>query len=244
MADLQSTIEKPIVKMKSLQKTLNVFLSPAGVFENIRMYPDWIFPLLVMIVISIVIAFSTHDLQYKLQTEAILNNELIPEETKDKVLEDLENKSPMRRNIETILGSTIAIGAAYVISAAALLVFGNFILGGVATFKQVFSMFSWGSMIGIVESLVKLPLMLSKGSLMVYTSLALLMDDAESKSIMFQILNLFDVFSIWKIIVLSIGFSVIYRFSKGKSYAAVITLYVIYGVIALGLSQLFQGFIN
>jgi hypothetical protein len=132
--------------------------------------------------------------------------------------------------------------AGYAIVALAFMVVGNFILGGEATFKQNYALFAWGSTIGIVESIVKIPMMLIKNSVEVYTSLAILMDSSESKTVMFKILNAFDIFAIWKVIVISIGFSILYKFSRGKSYSAIGGLYAIYILIAIGLSQLFGGF--
>ena len=73
----------------------------------------------------------------------------------------------------------------------------------------------------------------------VYTSLAVLMDLADKKTVLFSILNAFDVFMIWKVILWSIGMSVIYQFSRAKGYTAVISLYVIFIAISVGLGQLF-----
>ena len=226
-------------KMSPLTKIVGVFTNPGAVFENLRMHPDWLIPVLISLLITLAFSFLTQDIMLEFQKEAIYENTLIPEEYKDTAIEQMENKTPMRRNLESFGGSIVQIILVYLIGAAAFMVFGNFILGGKASYKQVFSMFSWAGLIGCLELLVKLPMMLAKGSVHVYTSLAVLMDLADKKTVLFQIMNAFDLFTIWKIIVWGLGMSVIYKFSKAKGYTASITLFVIFLAISIGLSQIF-----
>lgn len=226
-------------KMSPLTKIVGVFTNPGAVFENLRMHPDWLIPVLISLLITLAFSFLTQDIMLEFQKEAIYENTLIPEEYKDTAIEQMENKTPMRRNLESFGGSIVQIILVYLIGAAAFMMFGNFILGGKASYKQVFSMFSWAGLIGCLELLVKLPMMLAKGSVHVYTSLAVLMDLADKKTVLFQIMNAFDLFTIWKIIVWGLGMSAIYKFSKAKGYTASITLFVIFLAISIGLSQIF-----
>lgn len=100
-------------------------------------------------------------------------------------------------------------------------------------------MYSWVGLIGALELLVRMPLVMAKGTMNVYTSLAVLMDVSQRKTVLFQLLNAFDVFTIWKIILWSMGMRIVYKFSSSKGYTATISLYLIYLVITIGLSQLF-----
>jgi len=239
MNDLSEVQETTSEKMNVITKAIAIFSNPKPVFENIRIYPDWLIPVLIAIVLTIIFSFFTQDLMLEFQKEALYENTLVPEEFKDAAIEELENKSDMRKNIETIGGSIVNIFLVYLIGSGAFLLFGNFFLGGQAKFKQVFSMISWVGLIGSLELMVKLPMMLAKGSMHVYTSLAVLMDLADKKTVLFQLLNAFDVFTVWKIILWSIGMNAIYNFTKTKGYIASISLYSIYLAISIGLSQLF-----
>lgn len=231
-----------IQKMSFGTKFINLFNSQTALFENIKVYPDWLVPVFIMIVVTIITIISTTDLQIEMQKEFIDNSEMIPEERKNDMLDNLENQGIVKAKVVPAIGGAVTIFLSYAIIAGAFLLFGNFIYGGQASFKQMFSLTSWGSLIGLVEMAVKLPLILSKGTLKVFTSLAVFMETSESKTVIFKVLDAFNIFSIWKIIVFSIGFSIIYKMSRGKSYAAIITLYVIYIAIAIGFSQLFKGF--
>lgn len=238
MSEVLQTNGQSVSKMNPLVKLINIFTDPASVFNNLREHPDWLIPVLLIMLISVTSNLTTTDLQIKAQKDFVYNSELFSEDIKDDMIDDLENQGFVRKKIVPIVGVIFNILITYAIAAAAFMVFGNFIFGGSTTFKQNFALYSWGAVIGVLETIVRLPLILNKGSLEVYTSLALLMDASESKTVFFQILNVFDIFSLWKIVVWSIGFSVIYKFSKGKAYTAVITLYAIYAAFAIGKAQL------
>ncbi len=228
-----------VEKMGLITKTTHLITDPQSLFENLRSHPDWLIPLIIAILVTIAFAFSISDVMFEYQKEAIYENSLIPEEFKDVAIEQMENKTPLRRNIETAVGGLVQVFLVYLIGAGAFLLVGNFFMGGQAKFKQMFSLFSWVGLIGVLEMALKLPLILSKGSIHVYTSLAIFIDLADKKTALFSLLNAVDVFMIWKVILWSIGMSAIYQFSRAKGYTAVISLYVIFVAISIGLGQLF-----
>ena len=123
-------------------------------------------------------------------------------------------------------------------------ILGSFILGGSTHYRQVFSVYTWSSLITIPELIVKLPLILEKGSFDVFTSLAIFMDAAQSDTVLFKLLDAVDLFLVWKLTVFSIGFSVIYNFTRKKSYISIFSVYLVYVLVSIGLTQLFLGFTN
>ncbi len=239
MSAIEEVTENAIPKMNFVTKSIGIFTNPKSVFENLRLYPDWLLPVLTAIIVGASFSYFTQDLMLEFQKEAIYESTLVPEEYKDEAIEKMEDKSDMQRNLESVGGSLVNIFIVYLIGAGAFLVFGNFFLGGQASFKQIFSMFSWAGLIGVLELLVKLPMALAKGSLHVYTSLAVFLDPADYKTALFQLLNAFDVFTIWKLIIWAAGMSAIYQFSKKKGYIASLTLYGIYLAVVIGISQIF-----
>jgi hypothetical protein len=239
MSEAEISADNTVPKLSALQKIIGMFTNPVAVFENLRLYPDWLVPVSLVILTSILFVFSTSDLTLELQKEAIYNNSLVPEEYKDKAIENIEGKTEMQRNLEGTAGSVINVLLVFFVASGAFFIVGNFILGGEAKFKQVFSMYSWVGLVGVVELLVKLPMALAKGSLHVYTSLAVLMEPGQEKTVLFGLLNAIDLFTIWKIILWATGMSVIYRFSKAKGYTAAISLYIIVLAVSIGFNQLF-----
>jgi hypothetical protein len=51
----------------------------------------------------------------------------------------------------------------------------------------------------------------------------------------------FDIFTLWQVIVLSIGLAVMYNYTTKKSFTVVFILWVILIVVGAGLSNLFGG---
>ena len=51
-------------------------------------------------------------------------------------------------------------------------------------------------------------------------------------------LGMFDLFNIWMIVLLVIGLSTAYGFSRGKSAALVVTLYLLMSAVGIALSAL------
>ena len=188
---------------------------------------------------TIIFTVATKNQMLEYRKQMIYDSQRIPEELKDKSIEQIENMSPGAYYTQTIIGSTFGILIVYGLGAAFFLFVGNFVLGGKASYKQMFALFTWANMVSIVELLVKMVLILQKNSAEVYTSLALFMDPSKSKTFLFQLLNAVDIFAIWKVILWSIGFGIIYRFSAKKSYITVITMYVLYVLISIGIGQLF-----
>ncbi len=238
------SVDANVNDLSAIQRAVKIYTDPENAYESIRKNPTWLFPVIVTILLAIITIFSTTDLQIQAQRDAILKSEMIPEEQKDKILENMEENQGDLVKTKILPAGMSIIGTFiyFAIAAGIFMIIGNFIMGGKTTFKQNFALFAWGSLIGVAETIVKVPLMLSKGSYKVYTSLALLMDESQSKTILFQILDAIDLFAIWKVIVYAIGFSVVYQFARKKGYMAVVPLYIIIIAISIGFRQLFNGF--
>lgn len=240
---IQSSNEN-VKELSAVQRAVKIYSDPQTAFESIREKPTWLFPVLVTIILAIITIFSTTDLQRQAQRDAILKSEMIPEEQKDKILENMEENQDDIVKTKLLPAGMSIIGTFiyFAIAAGIFMMIGNLIMGGKTTFKQNFALFAWGSMIGVAETVVKVPLMLSKGSYKVYTSLALLMDESQSKTVLFQLLDAIDLFAIWKVIVFAIGFGVVYQFGRKKGYMAIVPLYIIIIAVSIGFKQMFSGF--
>lgn len=226
-------------KLSAGQKLIYIFTDPQKTLATLRNNPTWLLPLVLIMLMTVAFTIATKDLVIEYRKEIILNSDKIPEEQKDLALERLENMTPKAFYIQSIGGGLVGLVLVYLFASGVFILVGNFILGGKATFKQIFSLYVWGNMVSLVELPVKGAMALAKGSAQVYTSLAVLMDPSQSKTVLFQLLNAVDIFNIWRIILWAMGFMVIYRFSAKKSYIAVISIYVFYVFLSIGLGRLF-----
>jgi hypothetical protein len=122
-----------------------------------------------------------------------------------------------------------------------LIVFGaGLILGGKATFRQVFTMSVWSTLPYVVRSLVQAIASLATGAAPA-PGLSGVLTTAETASMpmLNAILSRIDVYMVWSLVLLTIGVGVVYRLSKGKKLLivaiyVVVTLVLIVASTALG----------
>jgi hypothetical protein len=100
------------------------------------------------------------------------------------------------------------------------------------------NMYALTWLITIPEAIVKVPLILSKGSTNVQLSLAVLLPADQITSFTGQILNQFGIFPLWQVILVMLGVSVLAKAPFAKSVTFVGILWIIWVLISAGLAQL------
>ncbi len=175
------------------------------------------------------------------EIEKLNNNTELSDEQRDARLKGT------KQFFDSTIGSIIVgvvtpvlMGIITVLAVAVIfLIIGNIVFGGESNFKSMMSVAAWGFMIGIPETLIKIPLIISKGNLHVYSSLAVLFDKDQADTVLFKLADTVDLFVIWRIIVWSIGFAIMYKYTNNKSIAIMISLTVVYFTLKIGLGSLF-----
>ena len=213
-------------------KWIGVYFTPSETFESIDRKPDWFLPLLILAIITIIFAlFVPQDVSI----EAMMDRGM----TEDQAYEMME--SPWVK-ATSIFGGVAVFIVSFILAGIFYLVF-NFMMGGDSSYKKVLSVYSYtGFALGVVGILVKLPLIMAKGSVDVQTSPAAFLSADMKEQFLYKFLSKFDIFVVWQMILLIIGFGVLCKFSRGKSAAGVLTLWGIYIIVSILLSNLFSSF--
>lgn len=224
--------------LNPIQRVIGVFFSPKKTFEDIDRKPDWIVPLALILIIMLAFTLITMPITMPEQME--------------KQRERMEERGMGQDEIDTALAAGENIGkiigpiGAVVGTAIWLLIFtlilwfvGNIVLGGQTTFMKLFSVNNYSSLVGMLGLLLTLPIVLTKKTANVHFSLASFLPDDQSKTILYQVLKSFGLFSIWQFAVLAIGFAVIYKFSMKKSGMAMAVLFLITVIVTVVFSQIF-----
>ena len=228
--------EKP---MGGAAKVLNLFFEPKKVFESLRIKPTWLVPFIIISLLGIGFFYTTYPYIMNQQVERIRDNDRIPEEQKQTIIDKMtENSHPPVWQLFLAPAGTIVTLA--LVALILFFVF-NVILGGDSTFRRVFSVYCYSSLIGIPTMIVKYPLIMLKKDINVQTSLALLLSADSKNSFLYSVLSSFDIFTIWQVILLALGMGIIYRFSTKKSFSAVLVLWIIWVLAKSALSGLFGG---
>lgn len=225
-------------QLNAVQRIFGVFFSPKKTFEDIDRKPDWIVPL--VLILLLVVAFT------------IVTMPISMPERMEKQREKMEERGMSSEQIDAAMATGEKVGkiigpiGAAITTAIILAIFtlilwfvGNVVLGGQTTFVKMFSVYNYSSLIGMLGLLLSLPLIISKQTANVHFSLALLLPDDQSKTVLYNFLKAFSLFSIWQYVVLAIGFAVIYKFSMKKSGITMLVLFIIYVIFSVTISQLF-----
>jgi hypothetical protein len=228
--------EKP---MGGASKVINIFFEPKKVFESLKIKPTWLIPFLIAALIGIGFFYYTYPLMMKQQVEKIRENEKIPDEQKQMIIEKMteRNHPPLWQLPFAPVGALFVFA---ILSAVLFFVF-NVLLGGDSTFRLVFSVYAYSSLIAIPSMIVKFPLIMIKKDIGVQTSLALLLSADSKDTFLYRILSGFDIFTLWQVILLSVGMGVLYKYTTKKAFTVVFVLWVLLILGMSGLSSLFGG---
>jgi hypothetical protein len=109
----------------------------------------------------------------------------------------------------------------------------NAAMGGTATFKQVFAVTTWASIIMVLQQLFSTPIAYARGSIDSATNVAVLLPMFDDTSFIARFLGTIDLFWIWWTVVLAIGMSVLY---KRRTQGILTAFLVVYAVIAVAIA--------
>ena len=231
--------------MSILANVINSYTSPSKVFTAVKDYDlkKAIIPLLILAVLGVISFWAIQDLAteagYDAAIERVENNSRISEEQKAEIYEriDKQMSGPQITGwIFSFFGNPITV----LFMALIALLIGNTFMGGSTKYNQLVNITAWAYMINILESLVKIPLMLNKWSLEVFTGLGVL-GIGEKGSFINSLLAGIDIFAIWRVILIAIGMGIIYN-KKSKQYLiAMLVAWFILRLIGAGFSSFLGG---
>ncbi|MGH7540566.1 MAG: YIP1 family protein [Gemmatimonadota bacterium] len=200
------------------RRLIDVFVAPGALFDRLREVPVWVDVLILLIVVSVASNF--------LVPEEVVRQMIAAQMPADAEPAQVEQGLAFARvwgRILSVIGSpiTIAIVAGY-----AILIF-NVLLGGEATYRQLFSATSHALVVYTVGALLTLGLMAARGE-MVRMSLDLLVPGGLPEGYLFRFLGGLNAFSLWTCVVLGIAVSRIYpKRSAGAASAVFIASYAV-----------------
>jgi len=227
--------EKPLNFMGRLT---GIFSAPMKTLADIAARPNYMAPLIIILVgVLILTQISLPALLSDSETaiEKSLEGRNLPPDQMDRAR---EISMSMTRNFGAISATLYSL-ISYILASAVLLFIGNIVLGGKASFRQLFSICSWTGLVGLLGYIIRVPLALSQGTMKVFFGPAVLLPTEAEQTTLFRILAALDVFSLWRAALLALGFAAVYKISKGKGFVAVGSLYVLQVVLSVALGGIF-----
>jgi len=239
MEQVIPTIQSEEKPMGGASKVFNIFFEPRKVFESLIIKPTWLVPYIIVALLGIGSFYFTYPFIMNQQVERIKENEKIPDEQKQMIIEKMteQNHPPLWQIPFAPVGALIV----FAILAGVLFFVFNVLLGGDSTFRRVFSIYCYSNLIAIPAMIVKFPLIMMKKDVGVQTSLALLLSADSKDTFLYRTLSGFDIFNLWQVILVSIGLGVLYRYTTKKAFTVVFVLWILLILGMSGLSSLFGG---
>lgn len=229
-------------------RVIGVFFSPKAAFEDIARKPSWVLPILITTVLSIisVVALNQRMNWRDYIVQQIEKSPRAAQLTADQKQQQAEMGAKFTVGIVYASGFLVPICFALIVG---LVMWGayNLLAGAGARFSQAFSIVAHAGLVGIVSTpLFLLVLFLRPPGTFdpdnpLATNLAVLLPEDSAKWLI-TLCKSIDVFSIWTLILIAIGFAAVNpRKLKGaKSFSIAFTVWAAFVVMRVGWAFIFS----
>jgi hypothetical protein len=213
-----------------VQRIIGVIFSPDVTMASIAKRPDWVLPLVLLLITSLAagIIIAQHVDFVSATREAMEQNKNMTPEQVDRALKF----TAAIGKVLTYLSPVLSLIGLLVIAGVLLLAFRLF--GGEGDIKQAFSVTCYASVPSIIKSVITLIVMLARGGIVPVQQMATLirtnlgfLADMKVNPMAFALYSSFDIFSVWFLALMIIGFAYVSRLSKAKSAGIIISLWFV-----------------
>ena len=216
MSDI--ALPAPVV-MPLPRRIIGVFVSPRLVFEYLRERPRVLGALVVLIVVTLLAVIPILNLMVQDQTAAM--------EAKGNMTEEQIAKAQQAMRVTTPIFAALGNAVIVFVLAAIYLFLSNILLGGSTTYKHLLAGVAHIGMINIPAAIIRIPMMLAKGSSEVTLSPAAFLPIEQEKSFLYYLLSQFDIFYLWMIGLSAVAISVLAGVPRRKAVTAVVIMWAV-----------------
>jgi hypothetical protein len=238
MTDLAAPIPASAEASKGLlARVIGVFVSPRATYADVAARPRW-FGALALSAVVVAGGFFIF-LSSEVGKQAVLDQQTQLIESfgiklNDQAYDRMEAGID-RARYTTSIGQLIGIPLVAVIIAGIMLGIFNALLGGDATFRQVFAIVAHSTLITALQQIFALPLDYVRETMSSPTSLSVFAPFLEEDSFLARLLGAIDLFQIWGIVSLAIGLGVLY---KRRTAPIATTMFIVYFIIVAAVAAI------
>ena len=234
-----TTPQSDIGRRSNLPRVFAVFFNPRDVFAEIASQTRsvWSMPMLVLSVTAIVAVVVGG----YLKSRAAMMGEIslppdwqwwTPDMQNNYMQAQQATQGPVFTYIIPLVGSLTGLWLGWLVFAG-LLHLGSTLLGGRGTMQNALNVVAWSSLPFALRDILRVVYMLVAGHPIVSPSLS---GFASSSGILLNLLARMDIFLIWNIILLMVGFAVVDGLPRGKSFANVLIVISLVLLVQAGMS--------
>lgn len=230
------------MEQNSFGRLLSVLVSPAKTFQAIAARPSWVAAMIVLVLIGTVSGFVA---MQKVDFDQAIRAQM--EERGNMSAEQIDNAVAMAgkfKNVGLIFGVGFSIGSMFLVGLIFWVAFK--MLGSESSYISSLATSLHAMMPNAVSGLLSIPVVLGKEEVsleavqqqaLLASSLAVLAPEGTSKYLV-TLLGSVDVFSVWTVALLALGYGVTAKVSKGTAWGVVAALWAVWILTKLGLAAL------
>jgi hypothetical protein len=237
MTDL--TIDKQPARRFDLSRLFTVLRSPTRAFTEMtsEARPNWLMPMLVLSLTAalVVIVSGYMNSQAAMMSEVPLPPDWqywSPDMQDDYMQAQQTTQSPVVMYIFPLVGALIALWVGWVL-VAGLLHLGSTLLGGRGSMQSALNIVAWASLPFALRDVLRFIFMLSVGHAIVSPGLS----GFASNAFLSQVLARVDLFWIWHVVLLVIGFAIADGLPRSKAFVGVATVLLLILAAQAGLGS-------
>jgi hypothetical protein len=221
-----------------------VLFSPRATYADVAAHPRWLGMFLTVFLISATAATAL--MSTEIGRNALLDRQIASSESfsgqpmTQAQIDRMEQFSKYAVYTTPVFQLVFFVFGGLVISGLAFAVF-NAMLGGDATFRQVFAVVSHSGVVLACLSLFTTPLAYVRESMSSATNLAIFLPFLDESSFVAQLLGSIDLIFIWWMLSLAIGLGVLYRKRTGPIATSLLAVYVAIGLIIAAIKTASTG---
>jgi Yip1 domain len=238
MTDLTPTAVQAEAAPKGVfSRIVGVIFSPRATFAEVAARPRSLGVLVIcmaIIILALFALFKTEVGQQAWIDQQVRGAESFGRPINDQQLQGMERIAPYVGYIVAV-GYLIVIPIVIAIMSGILLGVFNALMGGDASFKQVFAVVVHAGVITTLQTVLVMPVDYFNKSLSSPTTLGAFASFLDESSFVARLLSSIDIFYIWWLVVLAIGLGVLYRRRTGPIAT---TFLALYGGIALAIAAI------
>lgn len=218
-------------------RMVRVFTAPEQTFEAVgrrTSWVDWFVPMLVVVLAAMIAA------QITMPAIQATQHEIMQERLKTMPPEQREAAARMGTGSMATVMTMIAIPVSSFIFlfgvAGVLLLVARYGLGGAVTYAQMLAVLGYSSLIGLVAVVVRTPLVMAKGTMMVQTGLGVFLPDTALQTFGGRFVAGLDLFVFWQLFVVAVGLATLTRSTTRRALIPLLALWALWlaGSAALG----------
>ena len=239
------TLNQRSVRRFDISRLRNILFRPRQAFEEISTEPraTWLTPMLLLTITAILVVVVAGFLK----TRAAMMGEVqlprdwqywTPEMQNNYMQAQQATQGPVFMYIIPLVGSLTTLWLGWLLLAA-LLHFGSTLVGGRGSMQGALNIVAWASLPFAVRDLLRIVFMLVARHAITSPGLS---GFASSAGFVAQLLTRVDIFLIWNVILLMIGFALADGLSQGKAVGGILVVIVLVLLAQAGLGALSSGF--